>query len=377
MHAAADHLFGDAQLPAWGTPATGVLVETLLDRGAGRRRPEPADGIEQRRPATRLQRKLRHIVDRGRGVDDLVDGVELRQRHLALAGQLALLIDQFAPAVLGGQFRGLRRAGSVQQRSDQCLVFVDNFERRTSRPATLGVSIWLRRSCANRASNRRRHATASCLISPPATEDLSAFDDGYGPSADAGLALAAAGTGDLGNDGNIASATNSGDASTANAYAGVGGTDNDGNEATAANTGADSSILAQAGVGGIGNTGNSATATNSGSGDYPNTFGPTATANAGVGGDYNTGNTATATNDGANGNAVAEAGAGFGADKNEDNTATATNSGINGQAEAFAGSGFQSDGNIGNTATATNTVDGSTTTASASGIGQSDTQPQP
>jgi len=33
MHAAADHLFGDAQLPAWGTPATGVLVETLLDRG--------------------------------------------------------------------------------------------------------------------------------------------------------------------------------------------------------------------------------------------------------------------------------------------------------------------------------------------------------
>jgi hypothetical protein len=33
MRAAADHLFRDAQLPAWGTPATGVLVETLLDRG--------------------------------------------------------------------------------------------------------------------------------------------------------------------------------------------------------------------------------------------------------------------------------------------------------------------------------------------------------
>jgi hypothetical protein len=35
MHAAADHLFRDAQLPAWRTPATGVLVETLLDRGTG------------------------------------------------------------------------------------------------------------------------------------------------------------------------------------------------------------------------------------------------------------------------------------------------------------------------------------------------------
>jgi hypothetical protein len=33
MCAAADHLFRDAPLPAWGTPATGVLVETLLDRG--------------------------------------------------------------------------------------------------------------------------------------------------------------------------------------------------------------------------------------------------------------------------------------------------------------------------------------------------------
>src|SRR5262245_31272002 len=33
MRAAADPLFRDAQLPAWGTRATGVLVETLLDRG--------------------------------------------------------------------------------------------------------------------------------------------------------------------------------------------------------------------------------------------------------------------------------------------------------------------------------------------------------
>jgi hypothetical protein len=34
MCAAADHLAREGQLLAWGTPATGVLVETLLDRGA-------------------------------------------------------------------------------------------------------------------------------------------------------------------------------------------------------------------------------------------------------------------------------------------------------------------------------------------------------
>ncbi len=34
MRAAVDHLFGEGQLLTWGIPATGVLVETLLDRGA-------------------------------------------------------------------------------------------------------------------------------------------------------------------------------------------------------------------------------------------------------------------------------------------------------------------------------------------------------
>ncbi len=34
MRAAADHLFREGRLLAWGIPATGVLVETLLDRGA-------------------------------------------------------------------------------------------------------------------------------------------------------------------------------------------------------------------------------------------------------------------------------------------------------------------------------------------------------
>ena len=35
MRSATDHLFREGQLLAWGIPATGVLVETLLDRGAG------------------------------------------------------------------------------------------------------------------------------------------------------------------------------------------------------------------------------------------------------------------------------------------------------------------------------------------------------
>ena len=34
MRAAVDDLFREGQLLAWGVPATGVLVETLLDRGA-------------------------------------------------------------------------------------------------------------------------------------------------------------------------------------------------------------------------------------------------------------------------------------------------------------------------------------------------------
>jgi hypothetical protein len=34
MRVAVDHLFREGRLVAWGVPATGVLVETLLDRGA-------------------------------------------------------------------------------------------------------------------------------------------------------------------------------------------------------------------------------------------------------------------------------------------------------------------------------------------------------
>jgi hypothetical protein len=34
MHTAVEHLVNQGQLLQWGVPATGVLVETLLDRGA-------------------------------------------------------------------------------------------------------------------------------------------------------------------------------------------------------------------------------------------------------------------------------------------------------------------------------------------------------
>ena len=35
IRAATDHLFREGQLLAWSIPATGVLVKTLLERGAG------------------------------------------------------------------------------------------------------------------------------------------------------------------------------------------------------------------------------------------------------------------------------------------------------------------------------------------------------
>jgi hypothetical protein len=46
MRAAVDHLFREGQL-TWGTPATGVLVETLLDRGAASDVAEAEAAIER------------------------------------------------------------------------------------------------------------------------------------------------------------------------------------------------------------------------------------------------------------------------------------------------------------------------------------------
>src|SRR4029077_4954765 len=48
MRAAADHLVRTGQLLQWGTQATGVLVETLLDRGAD------GDVVEAEAAITRL-----------------------------------------------------------------------------------------------------------------------------------------------------------------------------------------------------------------------------------------------------------------------------------------------------------------------------------
>jgi class 3 adenylate cyclase len=47
MRAAVDHLFREGQLLFWGVPATGVLVETLLDRGAERDVVEAEAAIER------------------------------------------------------------------------------------------------------------------------------------------------------------------------------------------------------------------------------------------------------------------------------------------------------------------------------------------
>jgi hypothetical protein len=47
MRTAVDHLFRDGRLLLWGVPATGVLVETLLDRGAGGDLAEAEAAIER------------------------------------------------------------------------------------------------------------------------------------------------------------------------------------------------------------------------------------------------------------------------------------------------------------------------------------------
>ena len=47
MRAAVDHLFREGRLLLWGVPATGVLVETLLDRGAESDMAEAEAAIER------------------------------------------------------------------------------------------------------------------------------------------------------------------------------------------------------------------------------------------------------------------------------------------------------------------------------------------
>src|SRR5690348_14990499 len=102
---------------------------------------------------------------------------------------MALLVDQLAPAVLGGLLRGFHRARSVEQRSDQCVIgighwtpFLEEFERsRTGGHSKLRPWFCDSGGVCGSASKCPRHRTASCWIPPPASKATGALDDGYEP----------------------------------------------------------------------------------------------------------------------------------------------------------------------------------------------------
>jgi hypothetical protein len=95
MRAALDHLFREGRLLLWGIPATGVLVETLLDRGT------ESDVAEAEAAITRLADapadeglvvreiwllRLRALLARAHG--DEATYRELRDRYCAMATEL-------------------------------------------------------------------------------------------------------------------------------------------------------------------------------------------------------------------------------------------------------------------------------------------------
>jgi hypothetical protein len=92
MRAAVDYLFRDAQLLGWGLPATGVLVETVLDRGADGDVAEAEAAIERLsaartddglaiRAVARL--RLRALLARARGDDTGYRDYRDRYRDMA------------------------------------------------------------------------------------------------------------------------------------------------------------------------------------------------------------------------------------------------------------------------------------------------------
>jgi hypothetical protein len=95
MQAAVDHLFREGQLLEWGIPATGVLVETLLDRGADDDVAE-ADAAIERLAAAPTQDglvireiwllRLRALVARAHG--DEACYRDYRDRYCAMATSL-------------------------------------------------------------------------------------------------------------------------------------------------------------------------------------------------------------------------------------------------------------------------------------------------
>jgi class 3 adenylate cyclase len=101
MRAAVDHLFREGQLLNWGIPATGVLVETLLDRGAESDLAEAESAIE-RLAATPADEglvireiwllRLRALLSRARGDDvayrDLVSRYHAMAESLGFEGHI-------------------------------------------------------------------------------------------------------------------------------------------------------------------------------------------------------------------------------------------------------------------------------------------------
>ena len=92
IRAAVDHLFRDERLLAWGIPATGVLVEILLDRGAAADAAEAQAAIE-RLAAARADEglvirdiwllRLRALLARAHGDDTAYRDYRDRYRDMA------------------------------------------------------------------------------------------------------------------------------------------------------------------------------------------------------------------------------------------------------------------------------------------------------
>ena len=102
MRAAVDHLFREGQLLLWGIPVTGVLVETLLDRGAERDGAEAQAAIEQLATARADEGlavreiwllRLRALLTRTSGDDvayrDLVSRYRAMAESLGFEGHIA------------------------------------------------------------------------------------------------------------------------------------------------------------------------------------------------------------------------------------------------------------------------------------------------
>jgi class 3 adenylate cyclase len=95
MRAAVDHLFREGRLLGWGVPTTGVLVETLLDRGANSDLAEAEAAIERLASAPGDQGSvirdiwlLRSRTLLARAHDDAAAYVDLRDRYRDMANSL-------------------------------------------------------------------------------------------------------------------------------------------------------------------------------------------------------------------------------------------------------------------------------------------------